>query len=212
MKSSKLQRKKFIEKTLKLAGITDRRVLQAFRQVPREEFVPRDLRDQSYLDTALPISEGQTISQPSLVALMTQLLKLKGNEKVLEIGTGSGFQAAILSKIAMQVYSIERIASLANRAGKTLKKLKIDNVKIIVGDGTLGLPKFSPFNAIVVTAAAKKIPQALIYQLADNGRLVIPVNESLTGQKLKLITKHSGKFETKDIENVVFVPLIGKYS
>lgn len=196
---------------LQSIGITDKRVLEAFSKVPRSEFVrPSDIK-KAYEDIPLPIGEGQTISQPSLVALMTQELKLKGSEKVLEIGTGSGYQTAILSCLSKKVYSIERIASLANRAKKVLKKLGYKNIKVIIRDGTKGLKKYAPYDGIMVTAGANIIPKSLIDQLKERGRIVVPVGKTRTDQVLQVGIKNKRELKIQDIEPVKFVPLIGKY-
>lgn len=205
----KLQ-KELIDGYIKPAGVTSTKVLKAFADVPRHEFVPAEYQEEAYLDMPLPIGFGQTISQPSLVAQMTQALRLKGKEKVLEIGTGSGFQAAILSRLAKKVYTVEIIESLAKNAKNVLEKLGIKNVFVQIADGSLGLPKFAPYDAIIVTAAAPAIPDSLISQLKNNGRLVIPVGQSTDSQILKLVTKKDGLVETKDIEPVMFVPLVSK--
>jgi len=162
----------------------EKRILKAFLQIPRHLFVPENYKDSSYEDNALPIGFGQTISQPSLVALMTALLNLKGNEKVLEIGTGSGYQAAILAKLASEVFTVERIPGLADKAKEILSEIGLKNVHVYTADGSLGLPKFAPFDAIVVTAAAKEIPNPLIHQLKEGGRIVIPVGEEFGEQEL----------------------------
>jgi len=186
------------------------KITNVLGKVPRHEFIAPEYRDSVYENNALPIGEGQTISQPSLVALMTNLLELKGSERVLEVGTGSGYQAAILSYLVKEVYTIERIQLLAKKAIKTLKKLKINNVFVYVGDGSLGLPKYAPYDAIIVTAGANKIPKPLVDQLKDGGRIVIPVGEDRVNQKLTVGYKRQGVLETKEIENVRFVPLIEK--
>ena len=202
--------KYFVEEVIKPASITDKRVLSAFSEVPRDEFVPVKYREQAYQDGPLPIGEGQTISQPSLVALMTQFLKLKGNENVLEIGTGSGYQAAILSNLAREVHTIERLPKLSKIAQEACQRLGYKNIHFHVGDGSLGLPKEQPFDAIVVTAGAKEIPKPLLDQLKIGGRLVIPSGETLTQQSLKVVTKTKKGIDIKEIEPVAFVPLIGK--
>lgn len=206
---TKLQ-KGLIDGYIKPAGVTDKKILKAFATVPRHEFVEAEYQKEAYLDMPLPIGFGQTISQPSLVAVMTQALQLKGKEKVLEIGTGSGFQAAILSKLAKKVYTVEILESLAKNAKRVLEKLNIKNVFVQVGDGSLGLPKFAPFDAIIVAAAATTIPNDLIKQLKNNGRLIIPVGQSPDSQILKLVMKKGPATTTEDIEPVVFVPLITK--
>lgn len=199
-----------LENYIKPAGVTGKKVLSAVAKTPRHHFVPLEYKNEAYLDIALPIGEDQTISQPSLVALMTQLLSLKGDEKVLEVGTGSGYQAAILAKLAKQVYTVEIIESLAIRARETLKKLGVKNVEVVLGNGSIGLPERAPYDAIIVTAGARQIPKQLVSQLKENGRMVIPVGQSLINQELKLVIKKKGKLEIKDIEPVAFVPLVGK--
>ena len=191
-------------------GIEDERVLVTFRTVRREVFVPAELKEDAYGDFPLSIGEGQTISQPYMVALMTQCLELKGNEKVLEIGTGSGYQTAILAELSKQVYSIERIQTLAKRAKEILEKLNYTNIKILVGDGTLGWEEFSPYDRILVTAAAAEIPPSLMDQLEEKGIMVIPVG-GIYSQELKVIRKEKGRPKLKTVERCIFVPLIGKY-
>jgi len=191
-------------------GISDQRVLEAFRKVPRDEFIPESMRASAYDDAALPIGIGQTISQPYMVAIMTELLKLKGNEKVLEIGTGSGYQAAILAHLCKKVYTIERIESLSLRAKEIMKNLGCANVEFIVGDGTLGYPKEAPYGGIIVTAGCPEIPPPLIVQLAEGGRLVIPVGERYL-QTLTVVAREKGEIKTEESIGCVFVPLIGKY-
>lgn len=205
------ERKRFVEEAIRPAGITASKVIKAFLQVPRHEFVSSLYRKQAYEDRPLPIEKDQTISQPSLVALMTELLHLKGREKVLEIGTGSGYQAAILSLLAKEVHTIERIPALTKRAEKVCRKLGFNNIYFHVGDGSLGLPQHSPFDAIIVTAGAKEIPKPLLEQLKIGGRLVIPVGETLQSQKLKVINKKETGNTTYEVEPVAFVPLIGKH-
>ena len=191
-------------------GITDQRVLAAFYKVEREKFVPSEVRNKAYEDFPLSIGEGQTISQPYMVALMTQNLELKGNEKVLEIGTGSGYQTAILAELAREVYSVERIRALAERARKLLKKLGYNNVKILISDGTLGWEESSPYDRILVTAGAKEIPDPLTDQLEEGGVMVIPVGNSYS-QDLEVVRKRKNRIKTATVEKCVFVPLIGKY-
>jgi protein-L-isoaspartate(D-aspartate) O-methyltransferase len=189
-------------------GIRDERVLSAMRKVPRHLFVPDYLQEEVYGDYPLPIGEGQTISQPYMVALMTQCLELKGPEKVLEIGTGSGYQTAILAELAEKVYSIERIELLASGARKVLVELGYKNIFIRVGDGTLGWPEEAPFDRIMVTAGAPKIPFSLTEQLPEGGKLAIPVGSSFS-QTLTVVEKKGGKLETREICSCVFVPLLG---
>lgn len=190
--------------------ISDDVTLEAFRKVPRHEFVPQELRQSAYSDYPLPIGENQTISQPYMVALMTECLRLKGMEKVLEIGTGSGYQAAILGSIAKEVYSIERFKNLADNAAKVLSSLGYSNVHIKVGDGTLGWSEFAPYDGIVVTAGAPGIPESLVKQLKDGGRLVIPLDSGGFGQTLTLVEKTGRTTRTSDICACTFVPLVGK--
>lgn len=198
-----------VEDQLRARGIKDKRVLAAMESVPRHLFVDEYLRDKAYDDCALPIGEGQTISQPYMVAAMTELLELKGNEKVLEIGTGSGYQAALLSRLAAEVYTVERITALASRAQTVFKDLDYTNVHALVSDGTLGLREHSPYDAIIVTAAAPHIPQQYIEQLNVNGRLVIPVGSRFS-QILYKIKKTETGVESLMSTPCVFVPLIGK--
>ena len=191
-------------------NISDRKVLEAFRKVPRHEFVPEDLRQGAYNDYPLPIGENQTISQPYMVALMTECLKLKGAEKILEVGTGSGYQAAILGQIAGEVYSIERFNDLADKASKALRDLGYENIYIKVGDGTLGWSEFAPYEGIVVTAGAPNVPESLVKQLKDGGRLIIPVDRGGFGQTLTLVERLGPTTRTSDICACTFVPLVGK--
>ena len=201
-------RKKMVETQLIPRGIKDKKVIEAFLVVPREKFVSENLKEFAYDDTPLPIGEGQTISQPYIVALMTELLQLKGGEKVLEIGTGSGYQAAVLSEIGCDVYSVERIPSLATRAGKILQQLGYI-VKIKIGDGTLGWEEYAPYDGIIVTAAGPKTPQSLLTQLKEGGRIVMPVGDMYL-QELIRITKVKGKFIKENFGGCQFVPLKGK--
>jgi protein-L-isoaspartate(D-aspartate) O-methyltransferase len=179
------------------------------KDIPRHIFVPEEFQADAYCDYPLPIGQGQTISQPYIVALMTSQLELKGDEKILEIGTGSGYQAAILGRMAAEVHSIERIETLAFQARKSLDLLNLDNVHVHVGDGSLGWPETSPYDGILVTAAAPDVPVSLLDQLKIGGRLVIPVGERWR-QILELWIKHSKGVEKKEILPVVFVPLKGK--
>lgn len=204
------EREHMVESQLAPRGIKDKRVLEAMRQVPRHLFVPKDTRGLAYCDGPLPIGHGQTISQPYIVALMTELLELTGEEKVLELGTGSGYQAAILSRLARQVYSVERHAALAQQAEKVLAQLGYDNVVVSVSDGTLGWPEHSPYEAIIVTAAAPDVPQPLTEQLADGGRLVAPVG-SRWSQVLVKVKRQGDLLARERLTAVAFVPLVGKY-
>jgi len=193
---------------LEREGVRDPRVLDAIRQVPRERFVPRELREHAYRNAALPIGAGQTISQPLVVGVMTQALGLRGDERVLEVGTGSGYQAALLSRLAHEVVTIERLPELAARARQVLAELGCHNVEVHVGDGTLGWPPRAPYDAIIVTAAGPKVPPALLAQLADGGRLVIPVGPR-TAQELLLVTRVGPTTHTRELGPVRFVPLVG---
>ncbi len=205
-------RGEMVETQLIPRGIKDERVLNAFRKVPRHEFMPENIRSAAYDDSALPIGEGQTISQPYMVAIMTELLGLKDKEKdkVLEVGTGSGYQAAILAELSGKVYTIERIAVLSDRAKDVLSKLGYSNVEFLVGDGTEGYAQAAPYDAIIVTAGCPGIPQPLVDQLSEGGRLVIPVGETYL-QTLTIVTKEKGKIKIEESIGCVFVPLVGKY-
>lgn len=191
-------------------GISDAKVLKAFREVPRHKFVPEKYLDSAYGDFPLPIGEGQTVSQPYMVALMTECLELSGKETVLEIGTGSGYQAAILAEIAGEVYSIERIAPLARQAQLRLKDLGYRNIHIKTADGTVGWKEFAPYGGIIVTAAAPSVPEALLEQMDFQAKLVIPLGTRFS-QILTVVSKHKDKMEAKEICACVFVPLLGKY-
>jgi protein-L-isoaspartate(D-aspartate) O-methyltransferase len=188
-------------------GMIDRAVLQAMRTIPRHEFVPEDVRPHAYEDRPLPIGYGQTISQPFIVALMTDLLDVQPDHKLLEIGTGSGYQAAVLSPLAEQVYSIEIVSELGNRAGEVLRRLGYSNVETKIADGYYGWPEAAPFDGIVVTAASSHIPPALIQQLKPGGRMVIPIGGPFSAQQLMLIKKQpSGGITTRQLLPVQFVP------
>ena len=204
----KVMREKMVESQIKARGVKDPRVLSALLKVERHRFVPEKYLDSAYSDQPLPIGEGQTISQPYIVALMTELLELKGYERVLEIGTGSGYQAAILAELAKEVYTIEIIEPLASRAREKLSELGYQNIKVKAGDGYLGWPEAAPFDAIIVTAAPDHIPKPLIEQLKERGRMVLPVG--VYTQELKKIVKRSGKMETINVIPVVFVPMTGE--
>lgn len=191
-------------------GVNDERVLDAMRCVAREAFVPEDLRPEAYCDQPLPIGEGQTISQPYIVAAMAEALGLQGNENVLEIGTGSGYEAAVLAHIARAVHTIERIPSLARRARETLRRLGYDSVEVIEGDGSVGWVPAAPYDAIIATAEAPRIPPSLRAQLRPGGRLVMPVADRELGQALvRMVRGDDGRDTVESIQPVRFVPLIG---
>lgn len=190
-------------------GIHDKRVLKAMLEVPRHLFVPEAYRHAAYDDCPLPIGEGQTISQPYMVAIMTQCLELKGKEKVLEIGTGSGYQAAILSRLANHIYTVERHAALASRAKAILHQAGYDNIDVIVGDGSPGLPDNAPFQGIIVTACAPHAPKSLLDQLEMGGRLIIPMGNPYN-QVLHQIVKREKGAEDRNVLECAFVPLIGE--
>jgi protein-L-isoaspartate(D-aspartate) O-methyltransferase len=201
-------RAEMLEKQLRRRGIHDSGVLAAMAAVRREEFVPKEFRQRAYEDAPLPIGEGQTISQPYIVAVMTAALHLPGNERVLEIGTGCGYQAAILSHLAKIVLTIESRSELASSSAARLDRLGFKNVHVHCGDGTLGLPELAPFDAILVAAAAPSVPEPLRAQLAENGRLILPVGDP-ENQELLYIERHGNSFETRTLEACRFVPLIG---
>jgi len=205
-----IHRERMVAEQLIPRGINDEAVLQAMRTVPRHLFIDDAMYSCAYGDHPVPIGSGQTISQPYIVALMTQALQLKGTEKVLEIGTGSGYQAAILSRLCERVYTIERIDSLLVRARKVFDKLHYHNIISRIDDGTTGWPSEAPFDGILVTAGGPKIPEPLIEQLADPGRLVIPVGDQYV-QELRIIEKKGGEISDRVIEHVRFVNLIGTH-
>jgi protein-L-isoaspartate(D-aspartate) O-methyltransferase len=204
------QRQEMVETQLFPRGITDQRVLDAFRRVPRHLFVPEDVRQSAYDDSALPIGAGQTISQPFMVAIMTELLRLKATEQVLEVGTGSGYQTAILAELCRRVYTIERVAPLSDQARKITGELGYQSIEFVHGDGSEGYAPGAPYDGIMVTAGCPNIPAPLTDQLADGGRLVLPVGEKHF-QTLLLITKEKGELKIEPSIGCVFVPLIGKY-
>jgi protein-L-isoaspartate(D-aspartate) O-methyltransferase len=202
-------KEEMVETQIRARGIKDERVLNAILRVDRHEFVPEKVRHLAYADRPLPIGEGQTISQPYIVALMTELLGLKKGDRVLEVGTGSGYQAAILAELVDHVYTIEIIDSLARSAEKLLKRLGYTSIHVKTGDGYIGWEEFAPFDAVIVTAAPPHIPQPLVDQLREGGRLVIPVGDYY--QELKKITKVKGQIESQEIIPVVFVPMTGEH-
>lgn len=203
-------KKRMVQEQLIPRGIKNLKVLSVLSRIERHKFIQENLKNNAYADFPLPIGEGQTISQPYIVALMTEGLDLSGNEKVLEIGTGSGYQTAILAELSREVYSIERFETLAQRAQSLLIELGYKNIKIKVGDGTLGWQEEAPFDRIIITASSPKIPEPLVEQLADNGKLILPLGENLS-QVLTLVEKKEGRLKSSDICGCVFVPLVGKY-
>lgn len=197
-----------VQQQIRARGVADKRVLSAMARVPRHEFVPVEQGPYAYEDRPLPIGEGQTISQPYIVALMTELLELEAGDRVLEIGTGSGYQAAILAELTPHVYTIEILPKLAQRAEQTLRRLGYRQVKVNAGDGYLGWPEHAPFDAIIVTCAPERVPEPLREQLKDGGRMVIPVGPQWTGQTLYLLRKQGGDLEQKAVIPVRFVPMV----
>jgi protein-L-isoaspartate(D-aspartate) O-methyltransferase len=199
-----------VQQQLVRRGIRDQRVLAAMRKVPRHHFVPEEYLYSAYDDQPLPIGEGQSISQPYIVALMLELLQLNGDEKALEVGTGSGYQAALLAELASYVYTIERLPSLAAGARERLGALGYKNISVVTGDGTEGLPYCGPFEAIIVAAAAPDFPEPLVQQLAEGGRITMPVGPRHS-QSLLVGRKERGEMTQRDVCGVVFVPLIGAH-
>ena len=203
------ERRRMVDEQVRARGVNDRRVLTAMEQVPRHRFVPDDMRDSAYDDRPLPIGEGQTISQPYIVGLMTDLLDLKPSDKVLEIGTGSGYQAAVLSRLVSDVYTIEIVKPLGEQARGILDFLGYKNVHTRIGDGYKGWPEAAPFNAIIVTAAPPKVPEPLLKQLAVGGKLVVP--EGSSWQDLTVYTRQKdGSFSKETVLPVRFVPMTGE--
>ncbi len=204
------QRTEMIEHDIKGRGIKDKRVLDAMGKILRHLFVDKSLRNKAYADHPLPIGEGQTISQPYVVALMTEALQLKQTDKVLEIGTGSGYQAAVLAEIVKEVYTIEIRKSLADMATKRLEDLGYHNVKVKYADGYFGWKEYAPFDAIIITASANHIPPPLIKQLKEGGRLILPLGSTLYYQTLTLVIKRKGDLDVEQMGAVSFVPMIGE--
>jgi protein-L-isoaspartate(D-aspartate) O-methyltransferase len=204
------QRRIMVEKDLKARGIKDPKVLGAMGKIPRQLFVEESLRNQAHADHPLPIGEGQTISQPYVVALMTEAVQLKPGDRVLEIGTGSGYQAAVLSEIVKEVYTIEIRKGLAETAAKRLAELGYRNAKVKYGDGYFGWEEYAPFDAIIITASANHIPPPLLKQMNEGGRLILPLGSTLFHQTLTLVTKKKGELKMEQREPVMFVPLIGE--
>jgi protein-L-isoaspartate(D-aspartate) O-methyltransferase len=205
-----LRRQEMVERQLRTRGIRDERVLAAMLSVPRHQFVPAELAAEAYTDRPLPIGQGQTISQPFMVAAMAEALRLSGGERVLEIGAGSGYQAAVLSLVAREVHAVEMHEALALSCGERLARMGYGNVHVHVGDGSLGWPAEAPFDAILVTAAAPETPPPLEAQLAEGGRLVLPVG-SPDEQRLLLLEKHGNTASSRPLFHCRFVPLVGKY-
>jgi protein-L-isoaspartate(D-aspartate) O-methyltransferase len=205
-----LARQRMVAEQLSGRSITNAKVLAVMGKVPRHEFVSESLRSQAYQDSPLPIGHDQTISQPYIVAFMTEQLEPGLTDRVLEVGTGSGYQAAILAELVQKVYTVEIIEDLANRAAANLKRLGYTNVYVRAGDGYQGWPEAAPFDAIIVTCAPEKVPPALIEQLKDGGRMIIPVGSSPWGQDLVLLRKHGDKLERRAILPVRFVPMTGQ--
>jgi protein-L-isoaspartate(D-aspartate) O-methyltransferase len=202
------QRRAMVESQLRARGIRDDRVLAAMLHVPRHEFISAEYRDQAYEDHPIPIGEGQTLSQPYIVAIMLEALALNPSDAVLEIGTGSGYQTALLAELTRQIYSVERHASLARTAESTLARLGYKNVQVVLGDGSHGLPEHAPFDAVVVSAAAPQIPPPLLEQLREGGRMIIPIGPA-HAQELQLVRKQAGQPVVTNLEGCRFVPLIG---
>jgi len=198
-----------VEQQLRARGIRDERVLEAMARVPRHEFVPQEHRSEAHEDHPIPIGEGQTISQPFVVAAMLEALALRPGDSALEVGTGSGYETAVLAELVRTVHSIERIASLAESARAVLERLGYGNVIVVHGDGSQGLPEAAPYDAIVVAAAAPQVPVSLMQQLRDGGRLVIPVGSGFA-QELQLVRKIGTSATTLSLDGVRFVPLIGR--
>ena len=204
------QRFRMVETQLKARGLIDERLLAAFGKVPRHLFVPKEVRQDAYVDHPLPIGAGQTISQPYIVALMIDCLCLQGHERVLEIGSGSGYQTALLAELALEVYSIERVPELLHAVRERLLTLGCHNVHLATGNGSLGWPDHAPFDAILVSAAAPRVPAPLVAQLAEGGRMAVPIGTP-QAQMLVQVEKRRGALHQKDIASCVFVPLIGAH-
>lgn len=204
------ERARMVEEQLRARGLTDARLLEAFRKVPRHLFVPPESQGEAYADHPLPIGSGQTISQPYIVALMTDALQLQGHERVLEIGAGSGYQTAILAELALEVYAVERLPELLQAVTARLDALGCLNVRLTAGNGTLGWPEHAPYDAILVSAAAPRVPTPLIAQLSDGGRMVLPIGTA-EAQMLVAVEKRRGAIRQTEIANCLFVPLVGQH-
>jgi protein-L-isoaspartate(D-aspartate) O-methyltransferase len=202
-------RRQMVAQHIAARGVRDPRVLRAFLDVPREAFLPESLAEFAYEDSPLPIGEGQTISQPYIVALMSEALCLKPTDRVLEVGTGSGYAAAVLGRLAAEVYTVERIANLAETAARRMQRLGLGNVHVLHGDGSLGWPEHAPFDAIIVAAGGPEVPPSLLSQLAMGARLVMPVGSTSRTQRLTRITRTEHGYAREDLTQVRFVPLIG---
>ena len=206
-----VERERMVKEQVAMRGVTDERVLRAMRKVPREQFVPEQMRGQSYSDGPLPIGYDQTISQPFVVAFMTEKLGLRPTDRVLEIGTGSGYQAAILAELAAKVYTIEIVEPLGKKAAQTLQRLGYKNVQVKIGDGYQGWPEHAPFDAVIVTCAPDHVPQPLVEQIKEGGRIIIPVGPA-GDQTLYLLEKKNGRLEQRNVLPVSFVPMTGEAS
>ncbi len=206
----RIERERMVKTQLKKRGISNSRVLEAFKKVPRHHFVPKDLADQAYADGPLPIGKSQTISQPYMVAIMTQSAEIVPGNRVLEIGSGSGYQCAILAELGAEVYTIERVPALGKQARETLRRLNYQDIHTRAGNGTLGWAEEAPFDAILITAGAPEIPQPLLDQLAIGGRLVVPLEEDYS-QVLYIVRRSQEGFHRERGERCTFVPLIGKH-
>ncbi|MBI5408160.1 MAG: protein-L-isoaspartate(D-aspartate) O-methyltransferase [Nitrospirae bacterium] len=204
------QRQEMVQEQLAGRGVKDKKVLDAMSKIPRHRFIDESMRSRAYGDHPLPIGEGQTISQPYVVALMTETLKLKPTDRVLEIGTGSGYQAAVLAEIVKEVYSLEIREKLEKKASRLLGELGYKNIKTKFADGYYGWEEYAPFDAVIITASANHIPPPLIKQLKEGGRLIIPLGSTLYYQTLTLVTKKSGELEVEQMGGVAFVPMTGR--
>lgn len=205
-----VKRQKMVERDIKVRGVKDPKVLKAMSRIARERFVEKGFAEQAYEDHPLPIGEGQTISQPYVVAFMTEALKMKPADRVLEIGTGSGYQAAVLAEIVTKVYTVEIRKGLAERAERLLRDLGYRNIKVKYGDGYFGWQEHGPYDAIIVTAAANHIPPPLIRQLKEGGRLIIPLGSTIYSQMLTIATKKKGELDVVQLVSVAFVPMVGE--
>ena len=204
------RRRAMVERQIAARGVEDPRVLAAMAKVPRHLFIPPPLWDEAYADYPLPIGEGQTISQPYIVAFMTDALALRPEDRVLEVGTGSGYQAAVLAELAADVYSVEIVGELAARASQTLKALGYGRVQVRQGDGFFGWPEAAPFDAVMITAATPRVPPPLLAQLKDGGRMILPLEHPDGYQVLTLVTKTAGKTKSRAVLDVRFVPMTGE--